>query len=155
MNEVQNVAIRYRAVRPQRLPQRQAFEHLGAPMRHVTALLLLAMLSSACALFPEAECTPTAVPAIRVRVVDASTGANIAPGATVVVSDGAFTETWTIPDDPTRNDEGVAAALERPGIYRVVVSRERYRPWDQSKLRATEGRCHVNTIAVTARLVPD
>lgn len=118
----------------------------------VTALLgalVLAAVAAACSGDSTAPvaCTLEARPSLRVEVVDSASGTRI-PGPTVRVRDGTFTDTLAVHD-------GVAAGpFERPGTYDVRVEENGFAPWVRRGVNVTEGRCHVETRELTARLQP-
>ena len=95
-------------------------------------------------------CTTDIKPALSIRVVDA-TGNAIAAGATATVTDGPFSQTV---QNPTCDGCLLSAANERVGVYSVVVSKAGYQDFTASNIVVTANRCHVNTVTVTALMVP-
>lgn len=94
-------------------------------------------------------CTGEARPGLVVSVEHAGTGEPVA-GALVVASDGAFADSAR-----TREGRGVILALERPGTYEVTAEKEGFFRWTRSGVEVDEGPCHVETVALTARLTPN
>jgi major membrane immunogen (membrane-anchored lipoprotein) len=91
-------------------------------------------------------CTDEAVPAIRVAVVDSVSGAAIA-NPLVWVGDGMFQDTLEV------FPNGIAHGVyERAGTYEVHVEHDDYESWVRTGVTVTEGKCHVNTRELTARL---
>lgn len=93
-------------------------------------------------------CTLEARPGLVVSVEHAGTGEPVA-GALVVARDGAFADSAR-----TRERGGVSLALERPGTYEVTAEKEGFFRWIRSGVEVDEGPCHVETVGLTARLVP-
>lgn len=95
---------------------------------------------------PDVVCTMEARSAFAVTVLDAATGANLAPEATVRVTDGTYSETLTA------HDGVYSGAHERAGTYTVVVSHPRYEQWQRLGVVVERDECHVIAEAVEARL---
>lgn len=116
------------------------------------ALIAAALSFGACASAgespPEAICTTEARASLAVTVTDAGTGQNLAPEATVRVTDGTFTETLT-----ALPGSGVYSGVyERPGTYTVIVSHPDYAQWQRAGIVVGRDECHVITEEVAARL---
>lgn len=119
----------------------------------VYSLLIFAIGCSGSATSP--ICTQEFRPGLTVLVKDAVTNAGIASGATLVVREGIFTDSFTMPGGrPDLNDFMLPAAGERAGTYEVSVSKPGYATWVQSNVRVTQGVCHVITVTLTALLQP-
>ena len=100
-------------------------------------------------------CTAEARPALILHVTDAATGTPIAAGSTLLVRDGEFADSVTIPDAAPNTAALVPPqAVERPGTYDLTVSRTGYATWTATDVAVTAGVCHVNTVTRTAALVP-
>ena len=102
-------------------------------------------------------CTLEARSAVGVRVQDAVTDAFIASGATLVLQDGAFVDSVSFPaDEPEINHFALVTpnTFERAGVYTATVRRAGYADWVREDIVVTEGRCHVNSVGLTARLTP-
>lgn len=127
----------------------------------VCVLLVLPGLLSGCGSFVGGVgCTTSANPAFRVFVTDAATEQNAATGATVVVTEGGFTETLqpvTIYDVEGRVEEvlNFSGVLERAGTYTIRVAKPGYLPFVRRNVRVTENECHVNTRTVNVTLTPE
>jgi hypothetical protein len=89
--------------------------------------------------------------AVQVDVVDAITLEGRADGATLTLRDGEWSETVTESWDGRRMD----GAPERAGRYDVSVDRPGYLPWNESGVSVGEDECHVQTVSLEARLIPD
>ena len=119
-------------------------------MPRLIPILLLLVSAAGCG-DSDGVCTLEARPSFLITVVDSTSGANLAPSATVVVQEGAFFDTLVaFPSSPGSVYSGV---YERAGMYRVSISASGYLPWTQSNVRVEEGACHVTTQVFTARLV--
>ncbi len=97
-------------------------------------------------------CTALFAYGITVTVVDSVSGAPAGAGATLVVQDGAYSETIT--HSATSPDYSFSAAGERPGRYSLSVTRSGYKAWSASGVTVTKDACHVKGVAITARLQP-
>lgn len=118
----------------------------------LSPLLLVLPLAACPNPFAGTACTTEARPAISVEVLDASTGASAAAGATLIARDGAFADTVVVPDHPGIRSVGVAH--ERPGVYTVLVRKEGYYEWSREGVRVRDAECHVRTVELEARLEP-
>ena len=98
------------------------------------------------------SCPQVSRDGLALTIVDSVSGLPVANGATVVVTDGNFQQTITIPATPSAAT--VAAAPDRPGTYSIVVRRAGYHNWTRSGIEVRSDGCLPETIAVTARLVP-
>ena len=109
--------------------------------------LLVVLAASACGATDPIACTTQAVAGINVTVVDDATGADLADGATLVLSDGAWTESIT------EAFGGIlSGAFEREGTYRVEVTREGYGAWSRTGVVVDADECHVIPVSIEARL---
>ncbi|HUF11803.1 MAG TPA: hypothetical protein VMN78_01735 [Longimicrobiales bacterium] len=100
---------------------------------------------------PDVVCTLEARSSVAVTVLDAVTGENLAPEATVRVTDGTFAENL-VATPGTGVYSGVV--YEREGTYTIVVSRPEYDQWQRAGVVVERDECHVITEEVTARLTP-
>lgn len=93
-------------------------------------------------------------PALLVTVVDAQTGGPLLTEVLMVVTDGAFSETYRVAPPVTLP---LAAADERPGTYSIEVSAAGYQTWRISGVRV--GRSFLcdqqDTRRLTAGLQPN
>lgn len=102
-------------------------------------------------------CQLYASPSIVVHVRDSVTGGYIASGATLVLRDGTFVDSVSIPaDEPTYNEIGLSTvnSEERAGVYSVTIRRAGYAEWVREGVEVTRDECHVRTVRLTARLDP-
>lgn len=99
-------------------------------------------------------CTDQFVYGIAGHVEDSLTGAKIASGATLQVTDGSFTESATWPSSrPDLDAFPLMAAGERSGTYTATVTKSGYATWTKTNIKVTADKCHVQTVSITARLV--
>jgi hypothetical protein len=92
---------------------------------------------------------------VTVRALEAGTGENITDGARGTVSEGTYSDSLR----PAALDAAqrvllLSGADERPGTYDLFVERDGYQAVSLGGLEATEGECHVNTVAVNVTMVP-
>lgn len=132
---------------------------MSARIAHPTLICVptLLLLATACT-EPVGVCLNIALPSVSVRVRDAATGAFIASGSTLVVTDGAFTDSTAFPaDTPHLNALSLATpeSQERPGNYLVTVRRPGYQTWERANVLVTQGACHVRTVNLTANLTAE
>ncbi|HSJ15050.1 MAG TPA: hypothetical protein VK939_11580 [Longimicrobiales bacterium] len=112
-------------------------------------LVALLILLGACTTAPEPViCTMEARSSFAVTVVDSASGENLAPSATVRVTQGTFADTLPAPPGAGVYSGGV---YERDGDFTITVMRAGYAPW-QGLVRVARDECHVITEAVTVRL---
>ena len=103
------------------------------------------------------SCPAVIKPAIVVEIRDSGTGAPLANDARGAVHDGAYVDSLT-PYEGTGAGAGPLvlfsrrAADERPGNYSVEVTHPGYRGWTRAGVRATTGRCGVQTRRISASL---
>jgi hypothetical protein len=115
--------------------------------RALLSLIPLAAVAACQSPFGPIVCTQEARASFAVTVLDAATGANLAPDATVWVREGAFVD--TLRSIPGGNYTGV---YERPGTYEVVAEHPGYVDWRQAGVRVEKDECHVIPRKITARL---
>jgi hypothetical protein len=121
--------------------RRQAFYWTAA------GTLLAALVACSDSLY-DGDCTLEARSGLIVTVRDSVTGA-LVPNASVVARNATITDTAR--DVST----GVySLAYEMAGVFEVVVERTGYRPWSRANVRIRQGRCHVETVSLTALLQP-
>lgn len=100
-------------------------------------------------------CTPNLLPALRVTVVDARTGAP-PQSATLIARSEAFVDSVGPISPYTPVVPGVVlvltAATERPGTYDLTVHAPGYREWTRTGVRVTADPCHVRQVDLTAEL---
>jgi hypothetical protein len=117
-------------------------------MKWILRVLLVAFIFAAngCA----QGCDAVLKPGIVITIVDGATG-NPIEEATVIATEGSYSETVNLPSSPPAPGHAVLA-FERPGTYRVEVQVSGYLPWVMSSVRVSRDDCHVETVALTARL---
>jgi len=96
------------------------------------------------------------VPAIVVEIRSAVTGAFVAGDAWGAVTEGsAYTD---ILQPGESNDFGtlmtLQGAFERVGLYNIRIQHDDFKPWFRTSILVTANECHVNTVTLTAMLVP-
>jgi hypothetical protein len=113
----------------------------------------LALLAGSCDLLPPTVCTTEARAGVSVEIRDAATARPLADSATVMVTEGSFSDTLHLcgmTDDYFWVSR--CGLEERAGTYGIEVSRPGYRPWSQSGVRVRRGECHVQTAVLRALL---
>jgi hypothetical protein len=112
---------------------------------------LVVMISYGCDDSVEVSCLDFAVPGITVDMIDGRTNGPPSPQQFFgVATDGEFTD--SVAGYPA--DGRFGFAYERPGIYDVRLWGDTYRVWTAEAVRVTQGKCHVNTVELVARLEP-
>jgi len=125
-------------------------------LRLTAALTGLSALVACDNVFGPRACTMEMRPSVVVYVRDARTDAYIAAGATMILTDGAFVDSVTVPANQSgENARGLWTfdSGERPGVYQVTVRRAGYEEWVRSGVWVRGGACHVATVTITARMV--
>lgn len=117
---------------------------------------LVCVMTSGCALFTSGDCTTEARPAIRLTILDTSTGSSPTTPSLITVTDGDFTQTYPPAGTASVILDQYQFAPERPGRYSILVHTQGYQDWTQSDITVGTGSCnHVKTVDVTARLTPN
>jgi hypothetical protein len=100
-------------------------------------------------------CTTHLQAGIVITVLDAS-GAAASCGAQALITEGTYSETVQLPPMlPGCNDSiALSGAFERPGTYRVTVSKPGYQSVLFSNVVVAADVCHVIPVALTASLTP-
>jgi hypothetical protein len=93
-------------------------------------------------------CTQEARAGITVDVRDSVTNALVGRGSRIVARERAFADTSA--DALSTGPYGLV--FERAGTYTVSVAQTGYQPWINAGVQVTKGTCHVNGVALTARL---
>lgn len=107
--------------------------------------------------FEPGGCADVANFGLAVTVVDARTGTRPTSIPTLIVTEGAYSETARGPDpDPTRPARFFAAE-ERAGTYTLTVTASGNRAWTRSGVRVSRsGRCQeLQIVQVRAELEPE
>ncbi|MGI9626093.1 MAG: hypothetical protein ACR2QM_04600 [Longimicrobiales bacterium] len=120
-------------------------------MKRFSILPLLAALAACGEDSTGPICTSDVRAGLAVEVVDATTGASLAPGALVWARSGSFTDTLRFHGPP---DE-YRGAEERPGVYTVVAEHTDYVRWRRDFVIVTADECHVVTRELRAELALD
>ena len=118
-------------------------------------LLTTISLAVGCIDPPVTVCNFVGYPAISVTVRDAATGAPIAAGSTLVLVDGSFVDSVTVPEGALSQNAMplmTPRSMERRGRYQVTVRRAGYQDWRRSDVLVREGDCNVFTMHLVARL---
>jgi hypothetical protein len=95
-------------------------------------------------------CTAFVPPSVNVTVQDSVTGANVTPGATLVLREGTYVDSVTAP--PVATSRGVG--VNRAGTLTLTVTQAGYRAWTKAGVKVEEGPCGARTVDVVARLQP-
>lgn len=114
-------------------------------------MLAIASVAStlACTLPTNTQCTDIAVAGLTVHVFDQATSAALCD-ATVVVTDGSYTETLQL-QSPTSGCF-YAGAYERAGTYDLVASAPNHQTITQSAIVVAQAGCHVSGRTITIEL---
>lgn len=98
------------------------------------------------------QCPDITLPAVRMEVRDAATGANVTRGARLeIVADGSTLVDQIAASDTSR-DGPLVAGKGMPGTYRVLVSRPGYRSWTRENVQVRLGTCGLQTVLLRANL---
>ena len=122
----------------------------------MTRLVLYAAVAGlagvSCDLLDARVCTASVEPGIVVTIVDSVSGAPRAADAMAEARAPSFADTL----GPAVFHGNVMisrrGAHERPGIYEVIVQAPGYDEWRKSGVLVRSGECHVQTVALEARL---
>jgi hypothetical protein len=120
-------------------------------MRWFLGLLTLLVACSRAA--PVEVCQYWLLPAVTVEVTDELTGNRLTSNVTGFVRDGVYNDSLRFWGCNATNPGTLCAALERPGAYDVEVTSVGYQTWSTRGVVVTKGSCHVNTVALKAKLV--
>lgn len=125
--------------------------------------LLLVVLVSACSehsdqhVMPGFFCTENLLAGVTVEVRDASTAAPAACGVTGEIREGDFVEPLGDSGSCATHPDlaYLSGAYERPGTYRVSISKPGYKEWVRDGVVVTADACHVRTAFLSANLEAD
>ena len=122
-------------------------------MQPGTVTLIVSIALTACEF--NGPCTTSVEPGLIVRVVDSVTGVPAAHGASGFAVDDEYQGTLRniAPDDPA--GALLYGADEREGTYTVSVAKSGYEAWVREEVRVTGDECHVRTVNLEARLIPN
>ena len=116
----------------------------GAMLSAVAASTLV-LTGSGCSI----TCTTEIGTAIVLTVVDSLTGGlPSAPEMHVIISEGNFRDSTTV----RLPDNRIGLLGERPGLYRLEIRAEGYKPWVNNRVRVLADECHVRTVELRAPL---
>lgn len=94
-------------------------------------------------------CTTSDVfPAITVAARDSVTGGYVGAGTKIIARDGSVMDSVTT----TVSSQPVGLFWERAGTYDVTVQKTGYQTWTKTGVHVTADECHVQTVALVARL---
>ena len=102
-------------------------------------------------------CTANFVPALTVEIRDMATGAPAACGSSGEVRDGDYVAPLTDGGSCATAPETTVyleGPWERAGNYTVTIRRQGYQDWVRSDVVVISDECHVQTVALQARLEP-
>src|SRR5258708_8602590 len=126
--------------------------HLRSLARLLAAAGIAAVGLAACSGVPTGGgrvCPTEARAGITVDVRDSATNVSAGRGSVIIVREGAFADTSR---DTGVFDGPYGLVYERAGSYDLTVLQKGYSLWSRSGIAVTKGECHVNGVAVTARL---
>lgn len=121
-------------------------------MLRSTILACLPLVVAACGGPSETVCTLEARAGVNVTVTDSVSGTPVASAITVIVQDGAYRDSTTVPAGSPQGSNSVGSAWEREGVYSVTVHADGYSIWTRSGVRVESGECHVKASSVSAKL---
>lgn len=117
-------------------------------------LIVLCLAASACASQEAVTvCEYWVLPAVKVEITDVITGNTLTDRAVGQVREGAYSDSLQSCGSSPTDSASRCAAWERPGTYEVEVRHPGYEAWAARGVVATKGACHVNTVALKAKLV--
>jgi len=124
-------------------------------VRLSSALCGLALLSSCGGGDESISCTAEARFGISIHVSDATTGNFINCGSSATITTLGYSEVAHPFQGPgCRDQDGYGGAVERPGVYTVVVSKPGYQDFTANSVIVRPGECHVTTAVLDVRLSP-
>lgn len=117
-------------------------------------LILVLLGATACS--PSGpNCDLQALPGIHLTLMDATSGGPPASSGAEITTSAADGYVESITVDGSQVPGPHTLAEERAGVYDVLVHAEGYQEWTASSVRVREGVCHVETVELTAALVPE
>lgn len=96
---------------------------------------------------------PVVLFGLQVIVVDSLTNTS-PPSAILIARSGAYVDSVGPRTPDALGWLSLSAAMERSGMYDLTVRAPGYREWTRADVRVTDDGCHVDPVAVTARLRP-
>jgi hypothetical protein len=94
-------------------------------------------------------CTLEARAGITVDVRDSASNTPAGKGSRIIAQEGAVADTS---QQTLFGDGPYGLVYERAGTYTLSVTQNGYQPWIKTGVQVTKGSCHVNGVAITARL---
>ena len=122
----------------------------------IFTLISLPLAAAACADGADGSgvCLTYFVPSITVFVRDSVTGAGAAPAARLVVREGSYSDSMTVPAN-SPDSTAITWEQDRAGTYTVIVRKAGYKDWSQLNVRVLEvDVCHGRHVDLAARLQP-
>jgi hypothetical protein len=116
----------------------------------LAAASLLALAACEGASDPEVCSLPYMPASISVAVQDSISGANVTPGAKVVIREGAHADSAV----GESFQVAVNVGYNRAGTYTVTVRQAGYQTWTRTGVKVADAQCYVQTVVLTARLQP-
>lgn len=124
---------------------------MSVTIQKAALVLSLASVARGCTIL--APCEDVEKPAIALIILDSATQGPLASDSIIVVAvDGPYTDSTRFSNSRPDPVTHLQLARERPGLYDIRISAAGYRTWAQNDIRVRGGRCHVNTVDVTALL---
>jgi hypothetical protein len=114
-----------------------------------TCALVALGCSAANAVTDGTVCTLEARAGITVDVRDSISNTLVGRGSRIIAREGAVADTS---HETLFGDGPYGLVYERAGTYTLSVTQTGFQPWTMTGVQVTKGSCHVNGVAVTARL---
>ncbi len=115
----------------------------------------LATLACSAAAPTGVACSQLYVFGIALKVQNAVTGAPVTDSASVLVTDGSYVESYGYLGPAGQPLSGmISAAGERAGTYSISIRKTGFMPYDTAGVKVTRNSCHVNPVAIIAKLQP-
>ena len=121
-------------------------------MRALGLAIIAITLTGCDELIGGGACTTSVEPSIRLEIRDSVSGVGLADQATATATDWFTTYTLEdIIDDSVRQ----YGPYEIGGVFDVVVTVPGYQTWTRENVKVDESGCHVVSVDLLARMVPD
>ncbi len=129
--------------------------HRGVPV--IGPVVLVALSVAACGAVDGpgggTVCATYAAAGINATLTDSVSGATFPfDSVRVVAAEGGYRDSVYV-GAVTEGGRSVGLVYERAGVYTVTVRARGYQPWTRSAVTVRAGTCHVEPVALTARLV--